>query len=109
MVTMHGFFDLMDETSELEFQKAFDDFLSHLKEYELISKYKVIRRSPNKNYDSNPPSTKYYIGMDFENLAQAQECWHCFERNEGGCALLHSQVQSRIRDYSVFLTEDIGT
>jgi hypothetical protein len=37
MVTMHGFFDLKDGTFEPEFQRAFDDFVSHLKECELIS------------------------------------------------------------------------
>ncbi len=47
MVTMHGFFDLKDETSEPEFQRALDDFVSHLKECELISSHKVMRRSPN--------------------------------------------------------------
>ena len=109
MVTMHGFFDLMDETSELEFQKAFDDFVSHLKECELISSHKVMRRSPNENYDSNPILTKYYIGMDFENMANAQECWDHIERTEGVSALLHSQVHSKIRDYSFFVAEDIGT
>lgn len=109
MVTMHGLFDLVDETSELEFRNAFDDFGSHLKEYELISKHKVMRRSPSKNYDSNPPSTKYYIAMDFENMAQAQECWQRFERNEGGSDLLHNLVQSKIKGYSFFLTEDIGS
>ncbi len=106
---MHGFFDLKDETSEPEFQRALDDFVSHLKECELISSHKVMRRSPNENYDSNRPSTKYNIGMDFENLVNAQECWHYIERNEGVCALLHSQVHSKIRDYSFFLAEDIGT
>jgi hypothetical protein len=30
------------------------------------------------------------------------------ERNEGVCALLHSQVHSKIRDFSFFLAEDIG-
>jgi hypothetical protein len=109
MVTMHGFFDLQDEPSEPEIQRAFDDFVSHLNECELISSHKVMRRSPNENYDSNRPSTKYYIGMDFEHLANAQECWHYIERNEGVCALHHIQVHSKIRDYSFFLAEDIGT
>jgi hypothetical protein len=42
MVTMHGFFDLKDETSEPEFQRVFDDFVGHLKECELISSHKVM-------------------------------------------------------------------
>jgi hypothetical protein len=54
MVTMDGFFDLKDETSEPEFQGAFDDFVSHLKECELISSHKVMRRSPNENFYSEP-------------------------------------------------------
>jgi len=62
MVTMHGFFDLKDETSEPEFHRAMDDIVGRLKECELISSHKVLRRSPKENYDSNPPSTKYYIG-----------------------------------------------
>jgi hypothetical protein len=70
MVTMHGFFDLKDETSEPGFHRAMDDIVGRLKECELISSHKVLRRSPKENYDSNPPSTRYHTSMDFENFGK---------------------------------------
>lgn len=71
MVTMHGFFDLQDEPSEPEIQRAFDDFVSHLKECELNSSHKVMRRSPNENYIGTPFSQTAVHNLQVELILGA--------------------------------------
>ncbi len=109
MVTMHGFFDLKqsDHETEWAFKVAFDEFGQYLKTCNLITSYNVMRRSPNENYDSRPPESKYYVSMDFVNLVQTQECWDFIEEHDQTSARLHRNVFSRIKDYSFFLSEDI--
>ena len=66
-----------------------------------------MRRSPSENYDSSPPATKYYVSMDFTDLAQAQACWDVIEGLEEPSARLHRLVFAKIKTYSFFLSEDI--
>jgi hypothetical protein len=107
MVTMHGFFNLKNTTSELELKIAFDEFGNHLKNRQLITSFRFMRRSPDENYDSNPPPTMYYINMDFVDLAHAQKCWDYIEANKRQSTRLHQTVYSKIDDYSFFLSEDV--
>lgn len=107
MVTMHGFFDLKSNTKETEFKQAYDAFGDYLMECNLITSHKAMRRSYDDNYDSSPPETKYYISMDFVNLAQSQDCWDFIEKHDETSAKLHRNVFSKIQNFSFFLSEDI--
>ena len=109
MITMHGFFDLKDVDSEVTFKRVFDDFAEHLQECQLITSYKVMRRRPDVNYDSNPPSTTCYICMDFVDMAHTQKCWDYIEKNDAVSGLLHRHVYSKITNYSFFLSEEMAT
>ena len=104
---MHGFFDLKEGQSEAVFAEAYRAFADHLIERQLITASRVMRRSPNDNYDSTPPQTKYYVSMDFVDLAQSEECWDYIESHEAASTQLHRAVYARIESYSFFLSEDI--
>lgn len=107
MIKMHGFFDLKEGQAESEFAIAYDKFASHLIEQKLIVSSRSMRRRPDSNYDSSPPETKYYISMDFVDMAQAQACWDYIEDSAKASAMLHRHVYARIKDYAFFLSEDL--
>ena len=108
MITMHGFFDLKDNQIEADFARAYDNFAAHLLEQQLIVASRSMRRRPDPNYDSSPPETKYYISMDFVDMAQAQACWDYIEDDAVMSTKLHRNVYGRIKDYAFFLSEDLA-
>ena len=65
---------------------------AHLITQHLIVASRVTRRTPNKNYDSSPPTTNYYISMDFTDADQAQVCWDYIEAHEEISTQLHRTV-----------------
>lgn len=107
MITMHGLFDLKPNQSETAFATAYDAFADHLIEQQLIIASRAMRRRLDPNYDSSPPSTKYYISMDFVDMAQAQACWDYIEDAAVASTKLHRNVYGRIQNYAFFLSEDL--
>ncbi len=104
---MHGFFDLKDQVAESEFAASYEKFAAYLVERNQIIGYRAMRRRPNENYDSSPPTTKYYVSMDFEDMAQAESCWDFIENHQEANAKLHRTVYAKIKAYSFFLSEDL--
>ncbi|MEM8857531.1 MAG: DUF6614 family protein [Chloroflexota bacterium] len=107
MVTMHGFFDLKNDSTEVEFKKAYDAFGDYLAEQDLLIDYKVMRRSYHPGYDSGAPETRLYVSMDFTDLVQANDCWDFIENRHGDSFRAHRDVYARIKNASFFLSEDI--
>jgi len=108
MITMHGFFDLKANRSETGFVEAYEKFAAHLLERKLIIASRAMRRRPDANYDSSPPETKFYISMDFIDMAQAEACWDYIESGADASEKRHRNVYSRIQNYSFFLSEEMG-
>ncbi|MEM7116721.1 MAG: DUF6614 family protein [Chloroflexota bacterium] len=109
MIKMHGFFDLKEGQAESDFAAAYDRFAADLMEQKLIVTSRSMRRRPDPNYDSSPPETKYYISMDFVDMAQAQACWDYIENGASQDTKLHRNVYGRIKDYAFFLSEDLDS
>ena len=107
MVTMHGFFDLKEGTDEADFKVAYDKFGDYLIESHMITGYKAMRRSYHHGYDSKAPETRFYISMDFADLAQANGCWDFIEERRADSHGLHVDVYAQITNASFFLSEDI--
>ena len=109
MLTMHGFFDLRDESAEVEYKTDYEKFGAHLIEQELITGFRVMRRSYHAGYDSGAPDTRFYISMDFLDLVQANRCWDYIEARPQPSHKFHAKVYAQIKNATFFLSEDIPT
>ena len=107
MITMHGLFDLQADIDAMDFADAFAKFAAHLQERNLINDSRCMRHQPHDGYNSNHPETNYYVSMDFDSMAKAQECWDVIEEQSEPLNGLHVAVLGKIQDYRFFLTTDL--
>jgi hypothetical protein len=106
MLTLHSTFDL--HSSGAEFKQAFDSFGKHLRDQDLVISWRFQQRHPHPGYDSTPPETDYYVSLDFRDMDQAEACWTHIEDHIAPGDRIHREVYSKIRDYTFWLTEDVG-
>ena len=107
MILMHGMFDLKDEIQEEEFRQSFDLFSEHLIATEMALSCRFMRHQAHDGYNARPPSTKYYVAIEFVDMDYAEQCWNCIQEDNEPVKSLHTAVFSKIQDSRFFLSSDI--
>ena len=107
MILMHGMFDLKDNVKEGEFRHSFDLFSEHLNAIEMTRTCRFMRHQAHDGYNARPPSTKYYVAVEFLDIAKAEQCWDYIQENNEPIKSLHTAVFSKIQNSRFFLTSDI--
>ncbi len=109
MILMHGMFDLKDDIREGEFRRSFELFSEHLCEEEMALTYRFMRQQAHDGYNADPPSTKYYVAVEFVDMDHAEQCWDYIQENSEPIHSLHVAVFSKIQNSRFFLSSDIQT
>jgi hypothetical protein len=107
MIIMHGLFDLKDDVKEAEFRQSFDLFSEHLNAADMVLDCRFMRHQAHEGYNSRPPSTEYYVSMEFTDMNYAQRCWDYIEEHEEPLDSIHTAVFSKIQNFRFFLSRDV--
>lgn len=104
---MHGLFDLQGDVNEGEFRQSFELFSEHLKALGMVLSCRLMRHQAHDGYNANPPSTQYYVSIEFLDMEYAERCWDYIRQNTEPVMSLHTAVFSSIQNSSFFLSSDI--
>ena len=106
MIVMHGLFDLKDGVKEEEFRQSFALFSEHLKDIRMVIDWRFMRHQAHEGYNAHPPSTDYYVSIEFSDMEHAERCWAYIEEKDEPLKSLHGAVFSKVQNTSFFLSSD---
>ena len=104
---MHGLFDLKDDVSEAEFRQSYELFSEHLIEISMVLSCRFMRHQAHDGYNADPPSTQYYVSVEFQDLDYAERCWSYIQEKKEPMKSIHTSVFSKIQNSRFFLSSDV--
>ena len=104
---MHGLFDLKGDVNEGDFRRSFELFSEHLQANIMVLGCRLMRHQAHDGYNARPPSTQYYVSIEFTDMDSAERCWNYIEKNDEPQKSLHNAVFSKIQNSRFFLSSDI--
>lgn len=73
----------------------------------MVFNRRFMQRQAHDGYNSRPPSTRFYVSMEFMDMDYAQRCWDYIEAKDEPIDSLHTAVFSKIQNFRFFLSTDV--
>lgn len=99
----HGFFDLKDGQSDIEFADEFARFMDYLKGEGKIVTWRLMRRKLGLGPES---IGEFHIMIEVENLAQLDAAFDMVSERSGDVEMKHAAVNQKIKSVKFALYRD---
>ncbi len=91
----HVMIDLKDDAKALQFAKALEDWLDHLKGLDLIGNWRLMRRKLNLAHDS---ARDFFLEVEVKRLAQLDDLFRHVSGHSDDVERLYYPVHAMIAD-----------